>query len=221
MSIPRIASYSMPAGPRTGPSPFAWRPDPTRAALLIHDMQGYFVDFFPPGRSPTTELVANIGRARDAAYAARLPVIYSAQPGRMPRGDRGLLHDLWGPGMTDAPGDRDIIAELTPGPHDVVVTKRRYSAFFGTPLAGLLSSLGRDQLIVCGVFAHLGCLLTVADAFSHDLETFLLADAVADFSLADHLTALDYAARRCAVTMTTDRMSSLVAESARPARPAR
>jgi bifunctional isochorismate lyase/aryl carrier protein len=209
----------MPTGGSIGSGPAGWRPDPRRAALLIHDMQGYFVDFFPPGRSPTTELIANIGQARAAARTGGLPVIYSAQPGRMPPADRGLLHDLWGPGMTDDPGDRDIIAELTPGPDDFVVTKRRYSAFFGTPLAALLSSLGRDQLIVCGVFANIGCLLTAADAFSHDLQTFLLADAVADFSLPEHLMALDYAARRCAVTMTTDRMSSHVAAPARRAAP--
>jgi trans-2,3-dihydro-3-hydroxyanthranilic acid synthase len=219
MTIPRIAPYPMPTG--TGAGPAAWLPDPDRAALLIHDMQGYFVGFLPPGRAPTTDLVANIGRAREAAYAGGLPVIYSVQPGRVARADRGLLYDLWGPGMTDAPGDRDIITDLTPGPDDFVVTKHRYSAFFGTPLAGLLASLGRDQLIVCGVFAHIGCLLTAADAFSHDLESFLLADAVADFSLVEHLQALDYAARRCAVTMTTDRMTSLVAAPARPAGPAR
>jgi isochorismate hydrolase len=219
MTIPRIAPYPMPTGADAGPAD--WRPDPHRAALLIHDMQGYFVGFLPPGRAPTTELVANIGRARAAAYAGGLPVIYSVQPGRVARADRGLLHDVWGPGMTDAPGDRDIITDLAPGPDDLVVTKRRYSAFFGTSLAGLLAALGRDQLIVCGVFAHIGCLLTAADAFSHDLESFLLADAVADFSLVEHLQALDYAARRCAVTMTTDRMTSLVAAPARPAGPGR
>lgn len=219
MTIPRIEPYPMPTGPDAGPAP--WRPDRHRAALLIHDLQGYFVGFLPPGRPPTTDLVTNIGRARGAAYAGGLPVIYSVQPGRMPRAGRGLLHDLWGPGMTDAPGDRDVIAGLAPGPDDHVVTKRRYSAFFGTPLAGLLASLGRDQLIVCGVFAHLGCLLTAADAFAHDVQPFLLTDAMADFSAEDHRQALDYAARRCAVTMTTDRMTSLVGGPARPAGPAR
>jgi len=219
MTIPRITTYPMPTGVRAGPA--GWRPDPRRAALLIHDMQGYFVGFFPAGHSPTTELIANIGRARAAAYAAGLPVIYSVQPGRMPPADRGLLREVWGPGMTDAPADRDIIAELTPGPGDLVVTKRRASAFFGTELAGRLSSLGRDQLIVCGVFAHIGVLLTATDAFAHDIEAFLLTDAVADFSLPEHLMALDYAARRCAVTMTTDRMSSHVAGPARRVRPAR
>jgi bifunctional isochorismate lyase/aryl carrier protein len=225
VTIPRIAPYPMPTGPAPGTGTLTWRPDPRRAALLIHDMQRYFVGFFPAGRSPTTELVGNIVRAREAAVAAGLPVIYSAQPGRMSRSDRGLLHDVWGPGMTDEPGDREIIDELTPGPHDVVVTKHRYSAFFRTGLAGLMSSLGRDQLIVCGVFAHIGCLLTAGDAFAHDIETFLLADGIADFSLRDHLMALDYAARCCAVTMTTDHLRealpSRVAASARRVPPAR
>jgi isochorismate hydrolase len=210
VAIPRIESYAMPARAPSGPDMPRWRLDPSRAALLIHDMQRYFLDFFPAGRSPTTELVANTVRARAAARRAGLPVLYSAQPGRMSRAERGLLHDLWGPGMTDDPGSRSIIDELTPGPDDIVVTKYRYSAFFRTGLAGLLSSLGRDQLVVCGVFAHIGCLFTAGDALAHDIEAFLLADAVADFNLRDHLMALDYAARRCAVTMTTDQMRDAV-----------
>jgi isochorismate hydrolase len=214
VTIPRIAPYRMPAGPGPGAGRAAWRPDPRRAALLIHDMQRYFVDFFPPGRSPTTELVGNVARARAAANSAGLPVIYSAQPGRMSRADRGLLHDVWGPGMTDEPGHREIIDELTPGPDDRLVTKYRYSAFCRTGLAALLSSLGRDQLIVCGVFAHIGCLLTASDAFSRDIEAFLLTDAVADFTLRDHLMALDYAARCCAVTMSTDRLTAALTNAA-------
>jgi len=217
MSIPRIASYPMPTLDHLSPGPAGWRPEPGRAALLIHDMQRYFVGFFPPGRSPTAELIANLARARTAARAAGVPVIYSAQPGRVARAERGLLHDLWGPGMSDEPGTGDIIAELAPGPDDFVVTKYRYSAFFRTGLADLLAALGRDQLIVGGVFAHIGCLFTAGDAFSHDLETFLLADAVADFSLEDHLMALDYAARRCAVTLTTDQMRAALGGRPHPA----
>ena len=217
MSISRIVPYPMPTRAELTDGPAAWRPDPGRAALLIHDMQRYFLGFFPPGRSPTNELIANTVRARATARAAGLPVIYSAQPGRLPRTQRGLLHDLWGPGLSDEPADRDIIAELAPGPDDIVITKHRYSAFFGTPLADLLAALGRDQLIVGGVFAHIGCLLTAADAFSHDLETFLLADATADFSRREHLLALDYAARRCAVTWTTDQLTEALPARPRPA----
>ena len=211
MTIARIASYQMPDVPQPDAGQPRWQPDPLRAALLIHDMQRYFLDFFPTARSPTVELVGNTVRVRQAARAAGLPVLYSAQPGRVSRAERGLLHDLWGAGMTGEPGSGEIIDELTPAPDELVVTKYRYSAFFGTGLAEQLSLLGRDQLIICGVFAHIGCLFTAGDAFSHDLETFLVADAVADFSLTDHLMALGYVARRCAVPITTDRLREALA----------
>ncbi|GAB3855918.1 isochorismatase family protein [Dactylosporangium cerinum] len=210
MPIPPIAGYPMPTRAQLGEQTLRWRPDPRRAVLLVHDMQRYFVDRFPAGTAPTVDLVANTVRARQLARRHGLPVLYTAQPGRMSRADRGLLHDLWGPGMSDDPAEHAIIADLTPGPGEPVVTKHRYSAFHRTDLAEHLTRLGRDQIIVCGVFAHIGCLLTACDAYSRDIEVFLVADAVADFSLRDHLMALDYAARRCAVTLTTHELAAYV-----------
>ncbi|SHM70413.1 isochorismatase family protein [Cryptosporangium aurantiacum] len=206
MPIPSIASYAMPTAAELTVGPAAWRPDPARAALLVHDMQGYFLDFFPPDRSPTTELLTNVARLKAAAAACGMPVIHTAQPGRMTRSARGLLHDLWGPGMTDEPRARDIVPAVAPQPGDAVLVKHRYSAFHRTTLAADLAAAGRDQLVVCGVFAHIGCLLTAADAYAHDVEPFLVADAVADFSAEEHRMALRYAARRCAATPTTDQV---------------
>lgn len=210
MPIPLIAGYPMPTRAQLSEQTLRWRPDPRRAVLLIHDMQRYFVDRFPAGTAPTVELVANVVHARRLARRHSLPVLYTAQPGRMSRADRGLLHDLWGPGMSDDPAEHAIIPELTPGTGDEVVTKYRYSAFHRTDLADRIERLGRDQLIVCGVFAHIGCLLTACDAYSRDIQVFLVADAVADFSLREHLMALDYAARRCAVTLTTRELDSYI-----------
>jgi isochorismate hydrolase len=218
MPIPPITGYPMPVRAQLTVPVAGWRPDPDRAVLLIHDMQRYFVDFFPPGQSPVTELVANIDRVRSSAG---LPVIYSVQPGRMSRSERGLLHDIWGPGMTDDEDSRAIIPALTPRAGDLVVTKYRYSAFHRTNLARALADLGRDQLIVCGVFAHIGCLFTAGDAFARDIQPFVLADAVADFSPGEHLMALDYAARRCAVTLTTDELLAALGGAAMPVPPAR
>jgi isochorismate hydrolase len=206
MSLPTVTPYPMPVEDELIAGPAAWRPDARRAVLLIHDMQRYFVDCFPPDRSPAKELIANITSLRVAAAACGIPVRYTAQPGRMSAAERGLQLDVWGPGMSDDPWSRGIIPELAPAPGDVVVTKYRYSGFHRTRLAAELAALRRDQLIVCGVFAHLGCLLTACDAYAHDIQPFLVADAVADFTAADHRMALDYAARSCAVTLTTDRL---------------
>lgn len=121
-------------------------------------------------------------------------------------------------------GAGDIVESLQPGQSDQVMAKHRYNAFPRTDLAARLTALGRDQLIVRGVFAHIGCLFTTVDAFAHDIEPFLVADAVADFSLDDHLFALDYAARRCAVTLTTGELRAHLlppaGAAARPVRPA-
>jgi isochorismate hydrolase len=123
---------------------------------------------------------------------------------------RGLLLDLWGPGMSADPHHRDIVAELAPGPDDIVLDKVRYSAFHRTGLADVLAASGRDQLIVCGVYAHVGCLVTAADAFARDIEAFLIADAVADFSARHHRLALDYASQRCAVTLSTRQLLTIL-----------
>ncbi|WP_326827313.1 MULTISPECIES: isochorismatase family protein [unclassified Streptomyces] len=79
----------------------------------------------------------------------------------------------------------------------------RHNAFLRSHLGRMLRSAGRDQLIVCGVYAHLGVLLTAADAFMHDIQPFVVADAVADFSAEEHSMALRWAARS-GVVCTTD-----------------
>jgi len=216
MGIPPIRPYPMPT--MTGGP--AWQPDPHRAVLLIHDMQRYFVDLLPPHDSPRVELLANIGRIRRAATDAGIPVVYTAQPGRLARAQRGLLYDFWGAGMSTDERVREIVPELAPGPADVVVEKSRYSAFHDTRLAGVLTGLRRDQLLVCGVYAHIGCLATACDAFSRDIQPFLLADALADFSARDHALALEYASRTCAVVLSTDGLvTALGTEIPAPAHP--
>ena len=43
---------------------------------------------------------------RASLRRAGVPVVYSAQPGPMGRGERGLLLDVWGPGMGPSPRNR-------------------------------------------------------------------------------------------------------------------
>lgn len=203
MALPVIMPYEMPAEAELAADRVHWRPEASRAALLIHDMQQYFVGAFPAGQPPVTDLVDNIAALRAQAMALGMPVIYTAQPGDMTRTERGLLHDFWGPGMSSDAAHKQIIAPLAPGPGDMVLTKWRYSAFHSTTLANILHRHRCDQLIICGIYAHIGCLMTACDAFTRDIETFLVSDAVADFSLAQHRMGLDYAAKACAVTAGT------------------
>lgn len=201
-SLAPIKTYPLPMTSELPVNTAQWTLDPRRAALLVHDMQRYFLAPFPPMvRDP---LVRNCALLRERCAALGVPVTYTAQPGGMTEQQRGLLKDFWGPGMRVDPLDRQIVEELAPRPADRVLTKWRYSAFFRSELLVLMREQDRDQLVVCGVYAHVGVLVTAVEAFTNDIEPFLVADAVADFSAEHHRMALDYAAAHCAVVTTTD-----------------
>ena len=199
--IPQISPYPLPADGDLPERQVPWTVDPARAVLLVHDMQRYFLRPLP--REVAEPLTANAVALLGHCRAAGVPVVYTAQPGSMSDVDRGLLKDFWGPGMRVDPVDREIIDELAPGPSDWLLTKWRYSAFHRTDLLQRMRVHGRDQLIICGVYAHVGILMTAVDAFTHDIQPFLVADAVADFSAQDHRMAIDYAAQCCAAVLNT------------------
>jgi isochorismate hydrolase len=203
MGIPAIAAYPMPTEDELPENTARWAVDPQRAVLLIHDMQKYFIQPFPAGQSPVTDLLRNVTALRERCSALGIPVAYTTQPGGMTELQRGLLGDFWGPGMTVDLAHREVVDPIRPVVGDMVLTKWRYSAFHRTRLLTSMRAQGRDQLIVCGVYAHVGVLMTSADAFTADIQPFLVADAIADFSHEYHWFALRYAAERCAMTVTT------------------
>lgn len=202
--LPKIPSYPLPLAAEVPASKADWRPDPARSALLIHDMQRYFLRPFVQNEEPLASAITNIARLADHARSQGIPVFYTAQQGNQDRRDRGLQADLWGAGMSDDPQDQDIIPQLAPQRGDFVLTKHRYSAFQRSNLGHLMRVRHRDQLVICGVYAHIGCLMTAADAFQRDIQPFMVADGLADFSRAEHDLALTWAAGRCGVAMTTD-----------------
>ncbi|ATH93543.1 Isochorismatase [Bacillus glycinifermentans] len=206
MAIPAISPYKMPKASDLPKNKVSWMPHPKRAVLLIHDMQQYFIDAYTRGESPVTELLPNINMLKEQCKELGIPVIYTAQPGGQTPEERGLLQDFWGPGIPPGPDQQKIVEELKPDEGDTVLTKWRYNAFRKTDLLRLLQEQGRDQLIITGVYAHIGCLMTACDAFMQEIETFFVADAVADFSLQHHEMAISYAADRCAVTVTAEHL---------------
>lgn len=207
MALPKIAPYSY--REQEHQNRVKWRVDPARAALLVHDMQRYFVRAFELERDgqplPDAQIniaIANIRRLLDAAHAANIPVYYTAQPPRQNPADRRLLTDFWGDGLQDDE-NAQILDELAPTEADTVLTKWRYSAFERSPLEEQLKDLGRDQLIIGGVYAHIGCLTTALEAFMRDIQPFMVADALADFTEKEHRMACEYASGRCARVLNT------------------
>lgn len=172
-----------------------WALDWTRAALLVHDMQEYFVRALPV--EPSHQLQSNVSRLVRLARDRGAPLIYSGQRGGMTLEERGLMTDFWGPGMDADEEDRRLVDSVEPTEQDSRITKRRYSAFTHTGLAELLSGFGKDQLIVCGIYLHVGILATAIDCVAEDIQCFVIGDATADFNRTLHIDTLEYIGDRC------------------------
>ncbi len=206
MALPKIAPYPLPTADELPAPRGAWRIETSRAALLVHDMQRYFLAAFDPDSAPLAPALANLVRLLAHCRARGMPVFFTAQHGNQDRRDRGLQADLWGPGMRAQADHETIVDALAPLPGEHVLVKHRYSAFQRSNLETLMRVRGRDQLLVTGVYAHIGVLATSVEAFQRDIETFVAADAVADFSRADHTQALHWIARTCGMPATTDQL---------------
>ncbi|MGO3355530.1 MAG: isochorismatase family protein [Oceanisphaera sp.] len=206
MGLPTITPYALPTAAELGQARANYRPSTARCALLVHDMQRYFLAPFAADDVPLAPAIANLVRIIAQCRAHNIPIFYTAQRGNQLRADRGLQADLWGPGMQACPEHEAIIDALAPEAGDQVLVKHRYSAFQRSNLETLLRARGRDQLLVTGVYTHIGCTATVAEAFQLDIEPFIIADAGADFSRDDHMSALQWIARTCGVALTTDQL---------------
>lgn len=207
MAISRLASYSLPTEDQLPQGKANWPFEPQKAALLIHDMQEYFINFYDDNCPLIKKVVDNIQALQNYCRKRDIPIIYTAQPCPQSKTDRALLNDLWGEGLNNFPGQQAILATLAPEQGDHVLTKWRYSAFHRSPLQHLLSVSGRDQLIICGIYAHIGCMITATDAFMRDIKPFFMGDAVADFSRDEHIMALNYVAGRCGRVLSTHQIT--------------
>ncbi len=99
-----------------------------------------------------------------------------------------------------------VTAALAPDEADTVLVKWRYSAFHRSPLEQMLKETGRNQLLITGVYAHIGCMTTATDAFMRDIKPFFIADALADFTRDEHLMSLNYVAGRSGRVVMTDEL---------------
>ncbi|MGL6313610.1 isochorismatase family protein [Vibrio sp. WXL103] len=208
MTIASIPSYTMPEPSSFPANKVDWQFDATKTVFLIHDMQEYFISFYDKQSPLIQVLLSNLVTAKRYCVNAGIPVVYTAQPREQNIADRALLNDMWGPGLNKAPELQSIIAELAPQEGDTVLDKWRYSAFQRSPLEHMMSEMGRDQLLIGGIYGHIGCLMTAVDAFMRDIKPFMLGDAIADFSLPEHKMALQYVATRAGVVLSTEQLIS-------------
>lgn len=153
-----------------------------------------------------------ITRLLDTARAAAIPVVHSTGETR-PSARRGAAtRRARVPGEDDAEGYA-FMPPLQPRDDELVITKTRASAFFGTALSTGLRLLDIDTLIVAGETTS-GCVrATVVDAYSHGLEVAVVEEATFDRSPLAHKVNLFDMHLKYATVLHTDQACSYLAQS--------
>jgi len=115
---------------------------------------------------------------------------------------------MFPPHCIEGTAEAELIPELAHYQGEVI-PKRRFSAFFDTPLEGKLSQLKPERLIVCGVCTDICVLHTVADARNRDYEVEVPVDCIASFNEMAHRSALEHMERTLGVKLTSFRVSQV------------
>ena len=174
MAIPTLNNYAIPSQWKA--NKVDWSLDPKRAAPADPRHAGYFTAFYGENSPLIAALTERLAAVRKAVQGPRHPgLLHRPAQGSIPE-DRALLNDMWGPGLNKRPEQQQVVAALRPERDDTVLVKWRYSAFQRSELEQMLKALGRDQLIIGGIYGHIGCMMTACDAFMRDIQPFFLAD---------------------------------------------
>jgi nicotinamidase-related amidase len=170
-------------------------PESGRTALVVVDMQRGFLD---PGEAmevpPAREIVPVIQSLLNVFRAKRLPVVFTefvyseSAPVLI-----GSLHPEHQPAPPGAPrgfglpsssclegtASADTVPDLVPRAGELVVRKRGYDAFAGTPLDGALRARNVTSLVVTGTMTDICVLATVIGALHRKYRVSVVEDGVA------------------------------------------
>ena len=135
--------------------------DPRTTALIVVDMQNDFVR--PEGKLFVPDAPATVPKIEALLSFARQHGLFTVftQDTHYP-GDPEF--PIWGEHCVAGTWGWQIVDELAPREGELVLQKRRYDAFYGTPLDHELRLRKIEQLIICGTVASICVHYTAASA---------------------------------------------------------
>ena len=186
-------------------------------ALLVMDVQRGIVERFAgdPG------YLQRLSGAITAARAGGIPVVYvtiSFRPGHPEISARNTTFAAIAGSGRFVSGDQatEIHPAVAPGPGDLVVIKRRVSAFTGSDLQVVLRSLGADTLVLTGIATSGVVLSTLRQAADLDYRLVVLSDACLDADPEVHRVLTEKVFPRQATVRTVAQWSADAAQGGPP-----
>lgn len=161
-----------------------------RPALVVLDMQRYFLDPEAPAYLPASPaILGNVRRLVEVFREAGLPVVFTRHQDAADEGGRPMER-WWGRRLESGSPWAELVDGFDPGPDCRVMDKGTYSAFRDTELDAFLADQGVRTLVLAGVQTHLCVETTAREAFVRGFETVVTVDGTAAPDLDLHLGSL-------------------------------
>jgi nicotinamidase-related amidase len=178
-----------------------------KQALLVMDVQYGVVERYLSG--PAAGLLDALSRAIAAARAAAVPVVYvraAFRPGapEVSRRNKAFSAVATRGGMGVDDRSTQVHDAIAPEAGDIVVVKKRISAFAGSDLDVVLRSLDVDALVLSGIATSGVVLSTLRYAADVDFELTVLSDGCADADPEVHRVLLEKLFPRQAAVVSVD-----------------
>ena len=165
-------------------APVKWTFERDRSVLMVIDMQNDFVlDGAVMQVREAKNQLPKIQKLIGACRELGVPVIYTVQetdPIFCPLEIAAFPH-LKNAGMRKDTRGMQVVDDLAPAPDDIIIRKRRFSAFYQTDLEIILRNIRGtaspvDTLIICGTVTNICCESTARDAFFRDYKVVFGTD---------------------------------------------
>jgi nicotinamidase-related amidase len=182
----------------------------TRFVLLVVDMLNDFLDNWPSAErkrlcDSTNQLVQMMRDADQPIVWVRQefdPDLADAFPEMRAKGIRITIRGT--PGC-------EIVPELAVASSDVVLVKKRYSAFFGTTLDAVLNRMNPQALILAGINTHACIRMTAIDAYQRERRVILAIDCIDSYDRQHHETSIQYMKAKIAEIMSNSDIRQILA----------
>ncbi len=156
-----------------------------KKALLIIDMLNDFVLEGAPLEVPDArKVIPAIKKEIESAREKNCPVIYICDT--HDRDDKEFSRFGWPAHAVSGTKGAEVVDELQPEKHDIVIEKTTYSGFYNTQLDETLKNLGINTLILTGCVTHICILFTASDAILREYNVTVIEDGVAGLAKEDH-----------------------------------
>jgi len=153
----------------------------TSTALLVMDVQQGIVDRFARDDGYLSRLAAAVEAARGAGtWVIYVTIGFRAGHPEVSERNKSFAAIAGTGRFADGDPGSAIHPAIAPTSRDVVVTKRRVSAFTGSDLEVVLRAGGMDRLVLAGIATSGVVLSTVRQAADLDYRLTVLADGCLD-----------------------------------------